>query len=32
MKISKCTYLGKTEFSPEEDPHVVGDCVKVHCV
>ncbi|XP_010536118.1 PREDICTED: rho GTPase-activating protein 6-like isoform X2 [Tarenaya hassleriana] len=20
--------LGKTEFSPDEDPHVVGDCVK----
>jgi hypothetical protein len=21
--------LGKIEFSPEEDPHVVADCVKV---
>lgn len=32
MKICQI-YLGKTEFSPEEDPHVVGDCVKVlYCV
>lgn len=24
------TILGKTEFGPDEDAHVVGDCVKVH--
>lgn len=23
------TVLGKTEFGPNEDAHVVGDCVKV---
>ena len=22
-------FLGKTEFGPDEDAHVVGDCVKV---
>lgn len=22
-------FLGKTEFSPDEDAHVVGDCIKV---
>lgn len=22
-------FLGKTEFAPDEDAHVVGDCVKV---
>jgi hypothetical protein len=22
-------FLGKTEFDPDEDAHVVGDCVKV---
>lgn len=23
------SFLGKTEFAPDEDAHVVGDCVKV---
>jgi hypothetical protein len=23
--------LGRTEFAPDEDAHVVGDCVKVSC-
>lgn len=23
------SFLGKTEFTPDEDAHVVGDCVKV---
>lgn len=23
--------VGKTEFSSDEDAHVVGDCVKVKC-
>lgn len=22
-------FLGKTEFGPDEDAHVVGDCIKV---
>jgi hypothetical protein len=22
-------FLGKNEFSPEEDAHVIGDCIKV---
>ena len=22
-------YVGKTEFSFDEDPHVIGDCIKV---
>lgn len=23
-------FLGKNEFSPEEDAHVIGDCIKVY--
>lgn len=29
VALTNFTYLGKTEFDPDEDAHVVGDCVKV---